>query len=80
MKLQQFITNEQQWLCRQSELELNVKLLEENNLKLITNQQLFEQIQLDLKRITHERDLAIVEKKQLENQLELNQEKVGNFR
>jgi len=32
---------------------------------------------LDLKRITHERDLAIVEKKQLENEIELNREKVG---
>jgi hypothetical protein len=33
-------------------------------------------MQLDLKRITHERDLAIVEKKQLENKMQLDQEKV----
>jgi hypothetical protein len=31
---------------------------------------------LDLKRSTHERDLAIVEKKQLENEMELNRQKV----
>jgi len=35
-----------------------------------------EQIHLNLKHSTHERDLAIVEKKQLENQIELNRQKV----
>ena len=64
--LQHLVTNEKQFLIRQSELEREMKLLEEDNLKLKSNQQLFEQMQLDLKRITHERDLAIVEKKQLE--------------
>jgi hypothetical protein len=58
------IDNENQSFIKQSKLESSLKLLEENNSKLISNQQLFEQIQLDLKRITHERDLAIVEKKQ----------------
>ncbi len=62
------IDNENQSFIKQSKLESSLKLLEENNSKLISNQQLFEQIQLDLKRITHERDLAIVEKKQYENQ------------
>jgi chromosome segregation ATPase len=79
IQYQQLITNEKQLLFKQSELELNVKFLEEKTSKLISNQQLFEQIQLDLKRITHERDLAIVEKKQLENKMELNQEKICQY-
>ncbi len=74
--LQQLINNEKQLLSKQSELELNIKLLEENNFKLKSNQPLFEHIEIDLKRCAHERDIAIVEKKQLENQMELNREKV----
>jgi hypothetical protein len=31
---------------------------------------------LDLRRITHERDLSVVAKKQLENEIELNRQKV----
>ncbi|CAF1028998.1 unnamed protein product [Rotaria sordida] len=76
IKLQQLINNENQLLIKQTELETNMKLLEENNIKLKSNQQLFEQIQLDLKRITHERDLAIVEKKQIENEIKFNREKL----
>jgi len=64
------IDNENQSFIKQSKLESSLKLLEENNSKLISNQQLFEQMQLDLKRITHERDLAIVEKKQFITKLE----------
>ena len=63
IQLEQLITNEKQLLIKQSQLESDNKLFEENIFKLKSNQQLFEQIQLDLKRITHERDLAVVEKK-----------------
>jgi chromosome segregation ATPase len=69
IQLQKLIDQEKQWFSKQSELELSLKLFEENNSKLISNQKLFEQIQLDLKRITHERDLAIVEKKQMEDKV-----------
>lgn len=70
------LNNKKQLMDKQFQLELTGKLLEENNTKLISDQKLFEQIQIDLKRITHERDLAIVEKKQIENQMDSNQEKV----
>ncbi|CAF4420898.1 unnamed protein product, partial [Adineta steineri] len=63
----------------QLELESNIKILEENSFKFKSNQQLFEQIQIDLKRISHERDLAVVEKKQLENEMELNREKLLKY-
>ncbi|CAF2908409.1 unnamed protein product [Rotaria sp. Silwood2] len=79
IKIQQLINNENQLLMKQSELESHMKLLEENNFKLKLNQQLFEQIQLDIKRITHERDLAIVKKKQIENEIELNREKLLQY-
>ena len=65
-QLQQFIANEQQLLTKQSELESNLKILEEKNSKMMSNEKFLGQIQIDLKRITHERDLAIVEKKQME--------------
>ena len=85
LKLQQLIDNETQLLVRQSELERDVKLLEQNNFELRSSEQSFveqlqqtntEQLHLDLKRSTHERDLAVVEKKKLENEIELNKQKV----
>jgi hypothetical protein len=85
-KLQQLIEHETDLLVKQSELERDIKLIEQNNFELKSTEQSFiehlqqtnpEQMNLDLKRITHERDLAIVEKKQLENEIELNREKVG---
>lgn len=76
VKLQELTYSENQLRIRQSELELNVKTLEESNMKLKSSQKLLEQIQIDLKRLTHERDLAVVEKKQIENQLDLTREKV----
>ncbi len=84
-KLQQLVENEIKLLVKQSELERDNKLLEQNNFELKSSEQSFieqlkqtntEQIHLDLKRSTHERDLAIVEKKQLENEIELNRQKV----
>ncbi|UJR16437.1 hypothetical protein I4U23_003339 [Adineta vaga] len=75
-QLQQLMSNEKELLSRQTELEAQVKLLEENSLRWKSNQQLFDQIQIDLKRSAHERDLAIVEKKQLENEMQINREKV----
>ena len=79
IQLQELVDNKKQLLVKQTELECHVKLLEEDNFKLKTNQQIFEQIQLDLKRTTHERDLSIVEKKQIENEIEINREKVDHF-
>ncbi len=84
-KFQQLVDNETTLLVKQSELERDLKLLEQNNFELRSSEQsLIEQLQqtnteqmhLDLKRSTHERDLAIVEKKQLENEMELNRQKV----
>ena len=46
------------------------KLIDDNQIKFTFNQHRIEEFQLDLKRVTHERDLAIVEKKQLEHHLE----------
>ena len=57
------VAKENEYIARQEELELSVKVLEENSLRWKSNQQLFDQIQIDLKRTAHERDLAIVEKK-----------------
>jgi len=85
LKLQQLIDNETQLLLKQSELERDVKLLEQNNFELKSAEQSFieqlqqtnsEQMHLDLKRYAHERDLAVVEKKQLENEIELYKQKV----
>jgi len=84
-KFQQLVDNETKLLVKQSELERDIKLLEQNNFELKSSEQLFieqlqqtntEQLHLDLKQITHERNLAIVEKKQLENQIELNRQNV----
>lgn len=58
-QLQKLIDEEKQWLNKQIELEKKLKFFEENQCRL-------EEMQLDLKRTAHERDLAIVEKKQLE--------------
>ncbi|CAF1273060.1 unnamed protein product [Adineta steineri] len=79
IQLQQLIINEKQFINKQLELESKIKILEENDFKFKSNQQLFEQIQIDLKRISHERDLAVVEKKQLENEMELNREKLLKY-
>jgi hypothetical protein len=87
-KLQQLIDHETQLLVKQSELERDIKLLEQNNFELRSTEQSFieqlqqtdtEQIHLELKRNTHERDLAIGEKKQLENDIESNRQKVRIF-
>lgn len=84
-KFQQLVDNETTLLVKLSELEREIKLLEQNNFELRSSEQSFveqlqqtnvEQIHLDLKRSTHERDLAIVEKKQLEHEIELNRQKV----
>ena len=84
-KLQQLVDNETTLLVKQSELERDIKLLEQNNFELKSSEQsLVEQLQqtnadqinLDIKRSTHERDLAVVEKKQLEHEIEVNRQKV----
>jgi negative regulator of sigma E activity len=71
-KLQQLVDNETKLLLKQSELERDLKLLEQKNCELKSSEQTLveqlqqtniEQIYLDLKHSTHERDLAIVEKK-----------------
>jgi hypothetical protein len=84
-KIQQLVDNETTLLVKLSELERDIKLLEQNNFELKSSEQSFieqlqqtnvEQIHLDFKRSAHERDLAIVEKKQLENEIESNRQKV----
>ena len=57
------VAKENEYIARQEELELSVKVLEENSLRWKSNQQLFDQIQIDLKRTAHERNWAIVDKK-----------------
>ncbi|CAF4670489.1 unnamed protein product [Rotaria sp. Silwood1] len=83
-KVQQLIDNETKLLVKQSELERDIKILEQNNFELKSTEQSFieqfqqmniEQIQLELKYITNERDSAIVARKQLENDIELNRQK-----
>lgn len=65
-QLQKLIDEEKQWTSKQCELENKLKFFEENQPRL-------EEIQLDLKRVTHERDLAIVERKQLEKRFEADE-------
>ena len=84
-KFQQLVDNETTLLVKLSELERDIKLIEQNNFELKSSEQsLVEQLQhtnadqinLDLRRSSHERDLAVVEKKQLEHEIELNRQKV----
>lgn len=65
-RLEKFSDEEKQWSIKQSELETKLKSFEDNQIKFMSNQHRAEDLQLELKRVTHERDLAIVEKKQLE--------------
>ena len=84
-KLQQLVDHETTLLVKQSELERDLKLLEQNNFELKSAEQTYleqleqtdaEQINLELKRSVHERDLAIVEKKQVEKEFDLHRQKV----
>lgn len=84
-KLQQLISNETTLLVKQSELERDIKLLEQQNFELKSAEQEFveklqeinpEHIELEMKHITHERNLAFMEKKQLEAEIELYKQKV----
>ncbi|CAF3483968.1 unnamed protein product [Rotaria socialis] len=87
-KLQQMVDNETQLLVKQSELERDIKLLEKNNFELRSVEQSFieqlqqmnlEHIQSDLKNISHERNIAIANKKQLEDEIELNRQKFSQY-
>ena len=62
-------------LLRATLLERETKLAETNRQWQCTVED-FEQIRVELRRITHERDLAVVEKKQIEQQLKAIQDKV----
>lgn len=84
-KLQQLVDNETQLLVKQSELERDIKILEQTNFELQSAEQSYiqqlqqtntEQINFELTRSTHERDSILMEKKQLENEIELNRQKV----
>jgi negative regulator of sigma E activity len=84
-KLQQLIDNETKLLVRQSELERDLKLLEQTNFELKSAEQSFieqlqqtnpEQMNFDLQKIAQERDSAIAEKNQLENELTSTRQKV----
>lgn len=79
VQLEELKVNEQDLLNKQNQLETNLKILQEQNTKMSANNTFFVQNQIDLKRITHERDLAIVEKKQIERQLEQIQDKLFHF-
>ncbi|UJR30030.1 hypothetical protein I4U23_017575 [Adineta vaga] len=87
-KLQQLIDNETKLLVKQSELERDVKLLEQTNFELKSTEQSFieqleesnpEQMNFHLQQITNERDSALREKKQLENEMELIRQKLLQF-
>ncbi|CAF0716449.1 unnamed protein product [Adineta steineri] len=87
-KLQQLIDSETKLLVKQSELERDIKLLEQNNFELRSTEQSFieqlqqtnpEQMDFELKRLTNERDLFITERKQLENEIESNKQKFLQF-
>ncbi|CAF1686079.1 unnamed protein product, partial [Adineta ricciae] len=78
-QLQEMVAKKNELITRQEELELSVKVLEENSLRWKSSQQLFDQIQIDLKCTAHERDLAIVEKKQLENGIRINRDKLSKL-
>ncbi|CAF0924059.1 unnamed protein product [Rotaria sordida] len=87
-KLQQLIDSETKLLVKQSELERDIKLLEQNNFELKSTEQLYieqlqqmniEQIQLELKHITNERDSAIFARQQLENEIQLNRQKFVQY-
>ena len=84
-KCQQLIDHETELLVKLSELEREKILLEQNNFELRSSEQALveqlqqtnpEQLHLELKRGTHQRDLAIVEKKQLESEIESTRQKV----
>ena len=77
-KFQQLLDNETKLLVRQSELERDIKLLEQNNFELKSNEQtLIERLQqTNIEQVIYERNLIIDEKKQFENQINLNQQKV----
>ena len=62
-------------LLRATLLERETKL-EETNRQWQCTVEDFEQTRVELRRITHERDLAVVEKKQIEQQLKAVQDKV----
>ncbi|CAF2808986.1 unnamed protein product [Rotaria sp. Silwood2] len=87
-KLQQLIDNETKLLVKQSELERDIKLLDQNNFELRSTEQSYieqlqqmnvEQIQLELKNSTNERNSAILARKQLENDIELNRQKFLHY-
>lgn len=86
MKIQQLVDSETKLLVKQSELERDIKLLEQNNFELkSTEQSLIEQLQQmniehvesQLKHITSERDRAVTDKIQIANEIESNKQKVG---
>ena len=70
IQLEQLKINEQELIAKKKQLEIDLQLLQEQNTKMLANETFFTQNQIDLKRITHERDLAIIEKKQIEQQLQ----------
>jgi len=87
-KLQQYIERETELLLKQSEVERQVKILEQNIFELKTNEQFVleqmqqnnvEQMQIELRRFQQDRDLAVVEKKKLEQEIELTKQKFGQY-
>ena len=71
-KLQQYLANERDFLVKQAELERELKVLEQKNF----DYQGEESLQLELERTRDERDLVVVEKKQMENEIEATRQKV----
>lgn len=84
-KLNEYHQRETELLWKQSELEREMKLLEQNLFELKQNEQTMieqiqqnnaEQMQLEIKRFLQERDLAIIEKKKVEQEYQHLKEKV----
>ena len=85
-RVQQLLDTEARLLLKQSELEREVKVLEQANFELRSSEQSLheqlqqtnvDQIQLEVRRMAHERDLAVVAKKQHENELETSRQMVS---
>ena len=75
-QLGNLIRTEQELRVKQSDLEEQLEMLQEKNDLYHEIVQKLENKELELKRITHERDLAMVEKKQLEHLLQSQTQKV----
>jgi DNA repair exonuclease SbcCD ATPase subunit len=68
-QLSRLMHSDEQHRTRQSELQCQLDTCRDKIVRCQSSLDMFEQMQLDLRRATHERDVAIVQKKQLEHQI-----------